>query len=250
MDKYTLKTAFRKSFLGLIWRIEVDAANSIFAVESRNQDNGNPAFSALDYTTGQSLLHEMPYGDRHWTLAGITDGKLILRAFAPDSPDSPGIACVDAFTGKLRWEQFNYTLVNIGNRQLTVRHRNFAGGYEQYLDLANGNLTQFNISANKPIGPDIVIPQTYTGEIPMLLDYAAYGDIFYCQTGAKHVWAFHEKDRQTFRVRLVVSNGLTILADTIILTNLAKMIPELFFMIDQLLFIIGDNKQEIVSYLV
>ncbi len=251
MDKYTLKTAFKKSFLGIVWRIEADTTNDILAIETRDQDTGNPSFSAFDYTTGVSFTDEMPYGDRNWALAGTADRKLVLRAFGQNSPDSAGIACIDAINGKLLWEQFNYVLVGLGNQQLTVRHRNFASGYEQHLDLRSGNLTQFNNATNKPTGPNIVLPQRYTAEGPALLaNYEVHGDIFHCRIGEKQVWAFHEVTHQTYRVRLVISSGLNVLSDSVVLADLAKMIPELFFTIDGQLFLVSDNKREIVSYLV
>src|SRR5690606_13686777 len=251
MDKYTLKTAFKKSFLGMVWRIEADTAANILAVETRDKDTGLPAFSAFDSRTGVSFVEEKPYGDRNWALAGTADRKLVIRAFGQNSPDGDGIDCIDADRGELLWEQFNYVLVHVGDRQLTVRHRNFAGGYEQYLDLATGNLTKFNKNADKPIGPEIVIPQRYEHGLPGLLSgYAVYGDLFYCQIGARQLWAFHEATQQDFKVRLVISNGLTIVADHIILDELDKMTPELFFMVGQQLFIISHNKREIVSYLV
>lgn len=235
----------------MVWRIEADTAANLLAVETRDAVTGHPAFSAFDSRTGVSFIHEKPYGDRNWALAGTADGKLIVRAFGQNSPDGAGIACLDAHTGDLLWEQFNYVLVHVGDRQLTVRHRAFAGAYEQHLDLATGNLTKFNKTADKPTGPDIVLPRRYEHGIPELLaGYAVYGDLFYCQIGAKQLWAFHEATQQTYRVRLVISSGLTLLADQVILTKLAKMTPELFFMIGQQLFIISHNKREIVSYLV
>ncbi|MGK6352925.1 DUF4905 domain-containing protein [Parapedobacter sp. DT-150] len=250
MDKYTLKTVFQKRFLGLVWRMEVDTAGQVLAVETRDKD-GIPSFSAFAYTSGASLIHELPYGDRNWTLAGIADHKLILRAFGDDSPNSAGIACIDATTGEVLWEQFQYTLLAVGERQLRVRHRSVAGGYEQYVDLATGNLTQFNNWGDKPMPPDMVLPQRYVGDIPAVLaGYPVHGDLFYCQIGPKGIWAFHEIDEDRYRVRLVISTGLTVLADEIVLSGLAKMAPELFFMIGQQLFLIGDNKREIVSYLV
>ena len=251
MDKYTIKTAFKKSFLGMVWRIEADTAANLLAVENRDKDTGNPAFSAFDYRTGMASIHEKPYGDRNWALAGTAGRKLVVRAFGQNSPDGAGIACIDADSGEIRWEQFNYVLVAVDDHQLTVRHRNFAGGYEQYLDLASGNLTQFNKTTDKPMDPEIVIPQRYEGGVPELLaGYAVYGDVFYCQIGPKKVWAFHEETHETYRVRLVISSGLTLLTDQVVLAALAKMTPELFFMIDQQLYIISDNKREIVSYLV
>lgn len=251
MDKYTLKTVFKKSFLGVVWRMEADTATNLLAVETRDKDTGRPAFSAFNYQTGDAYIHEKPYGDRNWALAGIADRKLIVRAFGQNSPDGAGIACIDADSGELVWEQFNYVLLHVGSQQLTVRHRNFAGGYEQYLDPASGNLTQFNKTAGKPTGADIVLPQRYEHGVPELLaGYAIHGDLFYCQIGPKHLWAFHEATQEAYRVRLVITSDLTLLADPVILSELTRMTPELFFMIGQQLFIVSNNKREIVSYLV
>src|SRR5690606_416406 len=251
MDKYTLKTAFKKSFLGMVWRIEADTTGNLLAVETRDKDTGRPAFSAFNYQTGESFIHEKPYGDRNWALAGIANRKLILRAFGQRSPDGAGIACIDAVDGELAWEQFNYVLLHVGSQQLTVRHRNFAGGYEQYLDSATGNLTQFNKTTSKPTEPTIVLPQRYEHDVPgILAGYAIHGDLFYCQIGPKHLWTFHEATQEAYRVRLVITSDLSILDDRIILRELIRMTPELFFMIEQQLFIVSDNKREIVSYLV
>jgi len=251
MDKYTLKTAYQKSFFGLVWRMEVDTSVGLLAVETRDAETGNPSFSALRYRTGVSLIHELPYGDRNWTLAGAVDGRLILKAFGQDSPEGTGIACIDAGTGEVVWEQFNYVLLAVVDGLLLVRHRTFAGGYEQYLDAHTGDLTQFNISADKPTGPGIVIPQRYGASIPVFLaNYAAYGDIFHGAIGSKEVWAFHEKLNQAFCIRLVVSSGSNVLDDKVVLSDLPKMLPEIFFSIAEQLFLIGDNKRKIVSYLV
>ncbi len=251
MDKYTLKTAFKKSFSGMVWRIQADTDTHLLAVETRDQETGHPAFSAFDSHTGTSLIHEQPYGDRHWALAGMAHRKLVVKAFGQNSPDGAGVACIDIDRGALIWEQFNYVLVQVGNHQLTVRHRNFAGGYEQHLDAATGNLTPFNKTAAKPTAADIVIPQRYELGIPeCLAGYPVHGDLFYAGIGAKQVWAFHEAVQEAYRVRLVITNGLTVLADPVILPELARMTPELFFMIGQQVFIISDNKREIVSYLV
>ncbi|MEC3880351.1 DUF4905 domain-containing protein [Parapedobacter sp. 10938] len=251
MDKYTLKTVFKKSFLGMVWRIEADTAAQILAIETRDRETGQPFFSVFDYQSGRSFTQEKPYGDRNWTLAGLADRKLILKAFGQNSPNGTGIACIDIDRGELLWEQFNYVLVHVGNRQLTVRHRNFAGGYEQYLDVVTGNLTPFNNMATKPTEAHIVLPQRYDHGIPACLDgFPVHGDLFYYQIGQKQLWGFHEAIQQAYRVRLVITSGLTVLADEVVLPELAKMTPELFFMIGQQVFIMSDNKREIVSYLV
>ncbi|MGV3760998.1 DUF4905 domain-containing protein [Parapedobacter sp.] len=251
MDKYTLKTVFKKSFLGVVWRIEADTANGLLAIETRDRETGHPSFSAFDYQTGTLFIDEKPYGDRNWAMAGITGRTLVLKALGQNDPNGAGVACIDIDHGDILWEQFNYVLVRVGTRQHTVRHRNFAGGYEQYFDATSGNLTTFNKTAAKPPVADIVIPQRYEHGIPRYLaGYPIHGDVFYCQIGQKRLWGFHEAIQQAFRIRLVITDNLMVLADPIVLTGLAKMAPELFFMIGQQVFIIGDNKREIVSYLV
>ena len=251
MDKYTLKTAFQKSFLGLVWRIEVDVVNRLMATETRDEQTGVPRFSTFRYVNGESLIREIPYGDRNWTLAGIVSGKLILRTFGQNSPNSIGIACIDATDGQVLWEQFNYTLLAIRGHEIIARHRNFADGYEQYLSVDDGSLTQKDDGLNKPIHPNIVIPKQYLGKVPMFLQhYAIVGELHHCSVGSNDVWAFHERDDQSYHVRLVISSDLDVLANEVVISNLVKMTPELFFMLNDQIFLIGNNKRKIVSYLV
>src|SRR5690606_1387180 len=148
-------------------------------------------------------------------------------------------------------EQFNYSLIAVENRQLVVRHRNFASGYEQYLNPIDGTLTEKNNATNKPTHSEIVLPQRYVGDTPSFLEsYAVKGDLVYCSIENRTVWAFHEAIDSTYRVRLIVSHGLEKLTDRILVSNMPKVAPELFFMINNQLFFIGDNKREIVAYLV
>ncbi len=251
MDKYTLKTAFKKSFLGLIWRIEADTANGLIAVETRDEHTGTPTFSTLQYATGDSLIDEISYGDRHWTLAGMVEGKLILRKFGHHRPDSAGIVCIDALNGRVLWEQFNYVLLAVYDGEIIARHRNFADGYEQRLSIHHGILSQKTDSPNKPMTKKIVLPQHHTGNVPEFLEnYEIQGDLLKASTGQRDIWAFHERDGQFYRVRLLVSDGLNVLVDEVVIPHLTKMTPELFFMIDNQIFLIGYNKRKIVSYLV
>lgn len=251
MDKYTLKTAFRKSFLGIVWRIEVDTESGLLAIETRHPASGIPAFSSLDYVRDALLVDEQPYGDRNWAMAGIVEGRIILRAWGQNTPEGSGIACLDARTGAVIWEQFAYTLVAIENRQLLVRHRNVASGYEQRMSPVDGDLTKINNTANKPYAPAIVIPRRHEGDVPdVLISYAPHGPLFTCRVEDRTVWAFHETAERGYLIRLVVSQGPNVLTDRVIVSGLSKMAPELFFMIGHRLFFIGDNKQELVSYLV
>jgi len=255
MDKYTLKTAFKKSFSGLIWRLEVDAVNELMAVETRDMTSGKPRFSAFEYATGTSTITEIPYGERYWTLAGIIDATLIVRAYGANSPDGAGLAGLDARTGAIIWEQFNYTLVGIEGNTLAARHRNFASGYVERLRASDGTVIK-RLEAG-PLDQTVrssrvVLPRPYSGKTPSFLTrYAIHGELFHYATGGHDIWAFHEKEsEQSFTVKLVLSSGLSVQAEEIVERGLTKMLPELYFMIGDQIFVITDNKQKIVSYLV
>lgn len=252
MDKYKLKTAFQKSFLGLIWRMEVDTRSGLMAVETRDAASGKPHFSVFRYSSGNTCLAEFPYGDRNWTLAGIINGLLLLRAYGAQSPDSAGIACINATDGEIMWEQFNYTLLAIQGDTLLARHRNFSAGYEEHLQVTDGTplRQQPTQQQDQPSGEPLRIPHPYTGKYPdFLAHYAIHGDLHYCKAGSYEVWAFHETAGPGYRIRLAVSDTSGLIDERIVITGLTKMIPELFFMIGSQIFLIGDNKQEIVSYL-
>src|SRR5690606_30802695 len=204
--------------------------DEILAIETRDQDTGNPAFSTVNYATGKSLITEKQYGDRNWSLAGMIGNSLILRAWGEQSPNGAGIACMDAITGDIRWEQFNYTLVGLENRQIVARHRNFASGYEQYLNPRTGNLTPLEDLTDSPTKPKIILPNHYLGETPAFFDrYHVIGDLVSCSINNRTVWAFHEALDNTYQIRLAVSQDSTLLADTVVATGLPKMTPELFF---------------------
>lgn len=251
MDKYTLKNIFKKSFVGVVWRMEADTANGLFAVETRQVDGGTAAYSVIRYETGEFLLHEIAYGDRNWTLVGFVEGRILLRALGTDTPMAPGITCLDAYSGRVIWEQFNYVWLGLDGGEVIARHRNFAGGYEQRLDVHSGQIEQKRNIPNKPTAPPIVLPELHYGQSPAFLaKYSIYSDLVCCRVADKVVWGFHEKMGQHYQIRLVISNDIRVLADPIVLSGLERMIPELFFMIGSHLFMIGNNKREIIAYLV
>ncbi len=252
MDKYTLKTIFERSFSGVIWRIEADTAAKMLAVESRSPDGGLPAFSVIRYTDGHSMLQEGAYGDRHWTLAGMAGDCLLLRALGEREPNAPGIACLSASTGEVRWESFNHTFVAVAAGRVQARPRHIASGRDAYLSVQTGQPIDGPPSAiaDGP-DPDIRLPEPATS-VPDSLSarYAITGPVHHLPFGDKEAWAFHVMQDDGLDVKLIISQHLAVLEARTIMAGLAKMTPEVFFAIGRQLFFIASNKQEIVSYLV
>jgi len=252
MDKYTLKTIFERSFSGVIWRIEADTAAKTLAIESRSPDDGLPTFSVVRYTDGHSLVHERAYGDRQWTLAGIAEDCILLRAIGQSQPSAPGIACLSSTSGETRWENFSHTFVAMHGGCIQARPRHIASGYYAYLAIRTGQPVDSSPSATKkPDQPEILLPSP-TIDLPEAIveSYPIVGTALHFPFGDKDGWAFHIAQDDGYAVNLIITQERAILQARTLMTGLEKMIPEIFFVIGRQLFFIAGNKQEIVSYLV
>ncbi len=252
MDKYTLKTIFAKSFSGVIWRIEADTAAKTLAIESRSPEGGLPAFSVIRYTDGYSWVHERAYGDRQWTMAGIAEGCLLLRAMGQREPNAPGIACLSCTSGETRWENFSHTFMAMQAGSIYARPRNIASGYDAYLDILTGQAMDSPHTVTKPPSQSEILLPTPTTNLPdaIATSHCVVGTVFHFPFGDKDGWAFHVRQDDGFAVKLFITQQLDLLETRTLMTGLEKMVPEIFFVIDRQLFFIGGNKQEIVSYLV
>lgn len=251
MDKYTLKTIFEKSFSGLIWRMEADTDDGVIALETRNPSTGIPLFSAIRYGDGRTLMSEQAYGDRHWTLAAVDRGHLLLRAFGKQEPDGPGIACLSVEDGELLWEKFNYTFIGFEKSAVVARPHRIRNGFNTYLSLHDGEPTaQHTLAESKPAGSKIVIPKLVEGNAIKDLGYEVVGPVHHHDFGDLAIHAFHEKKADKIEVTMLLMERGMIRQARTLMSGLTKMTPEIFFIIDRQLFFIDGNKQKIVSYLV
>lgn len=250
MAKDTVKTGLQKSFSGLIWRIEVDTAKSLLAIESRDIDTGTPKFAVVDYESGITLFEERAYGDRLWTIGGVFGGYVILRNYGEHSPENAGIICINVSDGNVVWEHFGWTFLELRQHTLVVRPRSVLAGYETYVNIANGAEITKPID-NPPIYNDVAIPSVHIDSFPSILkNYDVEGDIFTAHWLEKKIWAFHHRQNGTLDVKMLISNAFMILDEYTVMAGLNKKLPELFFMINNQIFFIRGNKREIVSYLV
>lgn len=253
MDKYTLNSGILKNFLRPIWRIEVDPAYHLMAVESRAVREGAFFITVMDYSSGYCFLDEqqLTLPDIHWVLAGIRSGIVVVRRMFPTSPLDAGICCFEAKTGELLWERYDLILDDLVGDWLGVRQRNWAFGQGSWVSIHDGQASEKFPPPNKPSVSDIVIPMVYLGNVPAVLHgYLWVGELWHAKCAANEVWAFHEDENGRYRIRMLITNGVGLVHDEIILSDLDKMLPEIFFIVGNRVFFVGDNKRDLISYLV
>ena len=209
-----LNSAFSKVFSGRIWRIKTDEPAQLLAVETRNQDNGHPLFSVIHYPSGQVLLDEYPYGDRWWTVADIAGERLLLQAMSADGPQTYGLAALHSLTGEVAWEAFQYRFLAVTQNGIAVQHRTVSGTSPSLLDVSSGALISTSVTPDElsPLPVDVTLPRVFAQPPPAWLSsYPIEGPLFHITMNDRDIFAFHERQQDSFSLRVLVFSGETML---------------------------------------
>lgn len=247
----TLDLVLSEKFESLVWKVMIHE-NGTLAVETRNTDLKQVAFSVMDVKTGQVYFRERTYQEA-WQLnlafAGMKN--LLINGYGhSDTPESKGIMSVDARTGDILWQKFNISLNQGRDEGIEVFDTRLQPRRYFWIDHLSGD----PISApgmNLPARNSIIFPETRdTFPLPPFIDAGKItGHICTLSYLDKEFLSFHEVRDNYLQQRLIVYQEDRILLDDIITTGIQKLQPEAFFMqLNHLVYI--RNKREIVTYLV
>lgn len=250
MNKYTIIKAFERQFSSKIWKIAVDARGRFIALETRDADSTAPTIHILDF---EGNIQHTPFQikDKEWTLEGIQHNNIILKRVGTQTPIGAGIQIID-FYGQLQYLSDQHTWVDTYLDFIKIRHRNFQSGMEEFIKIIDG-------SKAKDIDPNqlsycqtIEFPLRYTGQLPPFLKETYLIDSLLLNkiSDNRYLWSYHTKEQEFYQLHICISDRFKILEKTTILLNMEKMIPQHYFKINDQIFLMSYNKQEIVSYLV
>lgn len=248
-----MKLAYFHNFGGKIWRMDLHDERRLFAFEIRDKDAGMPSFSIVSYADGDVLAEGITYGNRWWTLAGVTTDAVLLQRYpSPEQPRVQGLVALD-FQGNILWEKFNIEFIEIQHNGIVVKPAFPLTGMVDILD-ETGEIREKStpLSGLAPIKRCIQFPSP-SGSFPLhfsALNSKAIEPVHRLELADREIWAFHEKIENHYSLRLLVFAGTELTFDEYLSNNLTAMLPETFFIIGRQLFFIRNNKQEIVSYFV
>jgi len=252
LNNYKLTQILSEKFEGIIWKIVLNEKYGLIAIESRDTELRQTAFSVINYTTGETLFKQKVF-EEPWdlNLAYIAEKNLIITAYGQAvSPESKGIISIRIQDAEVQWEHYNLTLNWANNDGLQV--------YDPRINPRR----YFWISYKKgePIEePDHISPEMNALLFPQLIDSFVIpnfilreeliGETSVLVFQNLTIISFHEKKKNNIQQRLLVYQEDSILLDEILIRDIQKLQPESFFTQKNLLFYIR-NKNEIVSYLV
>lgn len=250
--KNTLKRTVSEIFTGLIWKIKINKETGLLAIETRNSELKQVAFSVLNFHNGKIHFKENTYQES-WNLSLEYLGKenLIIKAYEnPNTPESKGIISVNLSDGSVIWQKFNISLNQVHEAGLQVYDTRILPRKYLWLD----HLTSSPVDPPAQSLPDsnsirLAEPDN-SFKLPVFIKHQELvGEFFTLSHKDLYIVSFHELTGDFMQQRLIVYQGDSILLDDILISGIQKLQPEAFFMQQDHLFYIR-NKQEIISYLV
>lgn len=250
MSLYNLKNAFHIQVGLPIWRIEIDEKKQLIAVESRQQDGSKPQLSVYTFQ-GEEICSPLQLPAKEWTLASIQGDYIVCKKFGSATPLAAGVLIYNFRTSEAPSSFLAHHYLEALEGAVKVRHQNFQTGFEEYVLLGENTLRRSLPTAIKPFVNKIVYPLHYQGKRPKFLaPYAAIEDLWISQVGDKYIWTYYQKNQELWDIKLLVSNKYEVFAEATIAEGLKLRVPTIYFQVEEQIFLLTDNKQEIVSYLV
>lgn len=248
----TIQPVISEKFSGFVWKIKVQEEMGLLAIESRNSDLKQVAFTVLNFINGNVHFKEITYSEKwNLNLAYIGKENLIINSYAnADSPESKGILSVNLANGSVIWERFNISLNDVQDSGLQVYDPRFQPRKYSWIDHITSNVIDAQ-SKKLMHESTIIFPGTDNSiNLPPFITHGQIaGDISALSFSGKKIVSFHEVKDDFFEQRIIVYQGDRILIDDIMISGIQKLQPEAFFIQQNHLLYIRD-KQEIISHLV
>lgn len=237
-----------------VWRMDIDQASGTMVVEQRDQHTGTPYYTVFNYENGVVLRKNIQYGDRWWTLSGLVGNHVLLSYYSnPEQPDTSAVVAISCDTGLVAWEKYNALIDGIDPIGPVVQLHTLPNGFKSLLNAHTGEIVKNYLPGNEvPYAQrDIYHPQPVDAA-PLWAQQVegTVGAWQHLNYNHRDYWAVHQDDGGLFKLRLIVHEKGILLHDEVIIDNLAKLLPETFFVLDQRLFVLADNKRQITAYIV
>lgn len=250
--KEELKQIFSEKFKGLIWKIRIHEKKGYMAIESRQLESRNVAFTVLDLKTGGIYFKERSFLDpMNLNLAYTAQDNLLLTINEhSEGPETKGLISVNIADGEILWERYNFSLNHALPSGLQVYDPKIHPRKYSWID----HMKAENIKEQENYpheDSELLFPVLFESyNLPDFIEHGLIlGKISVLLHNGLSIISFHQKSENNIQQRLIVYQEDRILLDDIIIDGIQKLQPESFFIVNNCLLYIR-NKNETVSYFV
>ncbi len=248
-----VKTTLDEEFQSVIWKIEIDSANNLIAVETRSAESHTATLSAYNYLTGVCYFKELSIeAGWHWHLDRVYSEFVLLYGYtAPSSPEHKGIIAIDINSGKVCWQIFHLTLTEVSNKGIIAYNPLLQSKKPILLDIKNGNqITDFN-GEFTPVVRDVSFPEMMTTsmEKAAFLPANIAGIVAYAKVNSKECYSFHILENGSYIQYLIITGNGEVLKKEILASGIQKLNPEAFFTSGHAVFAVKGNNRRVLACL-
>ncbi|WP_069657813.1 DUF4905 domain-containing protein [Arcticibacter eurypsychrophilus] len=251
--KYTLKPSLQEKFKGIIWKIETNNTNGVIAIETRSSDNKEAFYSAFNFITGEKLFKEITVEDSwHWGLDKAFNDFVYLNGYVSEkSPEHKGVIALN-HQGTIAWAAYNKTLETVAEEGLILYNPTFQQKELELADAATGKIMQNKVSHYTQLNRKIYFPEALEDILlfPDEIGSTLVGPVSYLSYKEKDCYSYHSQNDLIISQYLLIKQDNKTLHKEILEDNISKLNPEPFFIEENHLFCIRNNKREIVAYFV
>ena len=253
-----------------IWRI-LPTLNKKVVIEERNPDTKEVFFSCINIESGKKIFSDLQLEEKNWLgIEAINKDIIYFHSYGnPDMPAHKSIVAYDILSGSVLWKNDNYVFSFVYDDKVYCYQQRFESRVFYALDYLTGEILE-------ELGSDYVkLNQLkeksdqeffkYNYQFPeYFMDYSSgndlheiylkdflsnnivKGEISYLRYEDMLLFNYHQVDKNaTFSNEFIAYDlvkNKTLLVDTLD-KNLVNLIPESFFVKDDLLFLIIDKKR-------
>lgn len=253
--KYTLKEILSETFNGIIWQIKTDATQPLMGIETRDPESKTAYWTMLNWETGEILYKELEL-DNSWnySLDTVHEGVLFLYSYvSPEMPVRKGVRAIGQ-SGKTLWQNFNKILSQTVPGGIIVADTSILPPYYEIIDVKTGlkineqkntleNIKQYEMYFPEPAILPPFISKYFT-------ETEGLNEPFYhLLFNGLDLYSFHVAVNGKYHQLLVAAKNEEVQHLEFLERNIPKMNIDAFFIQQDKLVAIRNNKREIVIYL-
>ncbi|MFN6945901.1 MAG: DUF4905 domain-containing protein [Cytophagaceae bacterium] len=242
------------TFSGQIWRLLPSPSETNLFVETRNADERETSFYAIDVLTGKTLWKGVDGLENKWWIGmeSVQEEVLVLHGFGDkENPGHKGIFAVSAQTGKLRWRKDDLVYSGMSGNAIEATK---TGSEERFfLDSISGNVLE-NVSYDQKVNDRgrMTFPSHYpegseyynivSGYIKKYIKDDCVFAIDYLEFAGLVIISYHKKQGEKLSLNLLVLTETNeIFAREILAENLTGISADTFFIYENALIYIAEK---------
>ena len=251
-----------------IWRI-LPTSEKKLVIEERNIETKEVFFSCLEINSGKNIFKEFQLEEKNWAgIESVYNNIIFFHTYGkPDMPAHKNIIAFDILSQTIIWQNDNYVFSFVNEDKVYCYQQKFETRVFYALDYLTGNvveefgndvstMNQIRVKIDEEFeNQNYLFPEYFMRDTIPVEDYQKYleqvlaenvvkGDLSFLLSKNLLFYNYHEVNKSnTFDnifVAVDLRNGKILLKETLD-KNLVNLMPESFFVKDDLLFLIVDK---------